>query len=243
MPASIRVNGTDLTLVHKGDMWMSRATIPDVCKTPTPAGPVPMPYPNIAQSSMLSNGTTTIKADGMMAAIKGSEFSISNGDQPGTVGGVKSNVFMKEATWLLYSFDVKLDGKNACRLTDKMFHNHENTVDAQGVDGPSQKTKDLELKCGENGPYKEMQKKTAEGKLARDHVPAKRTLFERALNLIGKKITEEAAAALKAAISANGWTIAIPTPVHINASETYGQSVASAQADADLKEDLQQKAK
>jgi hypothetical protein len=58
---------------------------------------------------------------------------MSNGDQPGTVGGVKSNVFMKEATWILYSFDVKLDGKNACRFTDKMFHNSENTANLAGV--------------------------------------------------------------------------------------------------------------
>ena len=92
-----------------------------------------MPYPNISQSTTLSNGTTTVKADGMMIAVKGSEFSISNGDQPGTIGGVKSNVFMKESTWILYSFDVKMDGKNACRLTDKMFHNHENTVNLAGV--------------------------------------------------------------------------------------------------------------
>ena len=35
---------------------------------------------------------------------------------------------MKEATWLLYSFDVKLDGKNACRLSDKMMMNHGNAA-------------------------------------------------------------------------------------------------------------------
>ena len=112
---------------------ISTATIPDVCKTPTPGGPVPMPYPNIAQSITLSNGTTSIKGDRMMAANKGSKFALSNGDQPGTVGGVKSNVFMKEATWILYSFDVKLQSKNACRFSDKMFHNSENTVDLAGV--------------------------------------------------------------------------------------------------------------
>ena len=28
--------------------------------------------------------------------------------------------------------DVFLDGKNACRLTDKQFHNHYNTVNMQG---------------------------------------------------------------------------------------------------------------
>ena len=87
------------------------ATIPDVCKTPTPGGPIPLPYPNISQSSMLAKGTTTVKADGgMMIAIKGSEFSMSNGDEPGTVGGVKSSTFIKESTWILYSFDVKMAG-------------------------------------------------------------------------------------------------------------------------------------
>jgi len=92
-----------------------------------------MPYPNVTQTTTLSRGTTTVKADGgMMIAIKGSEFSMSNGDQPGTVGGVKSSVFMKESTWILYSFDVKMDGKNACRLSDKKFQNHENTVDLAG---------------------------------------------------------------------------------------------------------------
>jgi hypothetical protein len=130
---TVKVNGTMNTLVHKGSSGISMATIPDVCKTPTPAGPVPIPYPNIAQSKMLAKGTTTVKADGMMAAIKGSEFSISNGDEAGTAGGVKSSTFIKEATWLLYSFDVKLDGKEACRFMDKMFHNHENTVNMGGV--------------------------------------------------------------------------------------------------------------
>jgi hypothetical protein len=124
-----------------------------------------------------------------------------------------------------------------------MFHNHENTVDAQGTRGKRKKTKDLKLKCAENGPYKELQKKTAKGKLARDHVPAKSTLYERALTMIGEDVSKKALAALKAAISANAWTIAIPTRVHIDASETYGQSVADAQADGAEDEDLRKIAK
>jgi len=137
MPVTIKVNGTVNSLVHKGSTGISMATIPDVCKTPSPAGPIPIPYPNIAQSSMLAKGTTTVKVDGgMMAAIKGSEFSMSNGDEAGTAGGVKSSTFIKEATWILYSFDVKLDGKEACRFMDKMFHNHENTVNMGGVINP-----------------------------------------------------------------------------------------------------------
>ena len=70
---------------------------------------------------------------GMVIANKGSEFSMSNGDEPGVAGGVKSSTFMKESTWITYSFDVKMEGKGAARLTDKKFQNHENTVDLAGV--------------------------------------------------------------------------------------------------------------
>jgi len=134
MPVTVKVNGSTNSLVHKGSNGISTATIPDVCKTPSPGGPVPLPYPNISQSAMLDKGTTTVKADGgMMIAIKGSEFSMSNGDEPGTIGGVKSSTFIKESTWILYSFDVKMDGEGACRLTDKKFQNHENTADAAGI--------------------------------------------------------------------------------------------------------------
>lgn len=138
MPVTVKVNGAANSLVHKGSNGISIATIPDICKTPSPGGPVPIPYPNISQSATLAKGTTTVKADGgMMIAVKGSEFSLSNGDNPGVAGGVKSSTFMKESTWILYSFDVKMDGMNACRLSDKKFQNHENTVNLAGeVQGP-----------------------------------------------------------------------------------------------------------
>ena len=132
MTVTINVNG--LTLCHEDSGGISAATIPDVCKTPSPGGPVPVPYPNVARSSDLAKGTTTVTADGgHMCAKYGSEFSRSTGDEPGSVGGVKSSTFTKEATWITYSFDVKLEGKGACRLTDKMFHNHRNTVNMSGL--------------------------------------------------------------------------------------------------------------
>lgn len=138
MSVTVKVNGVANSLVHKGSGGVSTATIPDVCKTPSPGGPVPIPYPNVSQSATLAKGTTTVSADGgMMIANKGSEFSISNGDNAGVAGGVKSSTFMKESTWILYSFDVKIEGKGACRLSDKMFQNHENTVDLAGeLQGP-----------------------------------------------------------------------------------------------------------
>ena len=127
MSLTIIIN--NLTLAHKGSNGIAAATLPDVCKTPSPGGPVPIPYPNIARSASLAKGTKTIKVDGgNMCANKGSEYSTSTGDEPGTVGGVKSSTNMKEAKWITYSMNVKLEGKNACRLSDKMTNNHANTV-------------------------------------------------------------------------------------------------------------------
>lgn len=130
MSSDILVNGLGLT--YKGTVGLSTATMPDVCKTPSPGGPVPVPYPNIADQSSLANGTTTVKAHGEMIAVKGSHYENSNGDEAGTAGGVKSNVNMKATDWITYSFDVKMDGQNACRHTDKKFHNNQNTVDLAG---------------------------------------------------------------------------------------------------------------
>jgi Domain of unknown function (DUF4150) len=170
VPVTIKVNGTANSLVHKSSNHVSMATVPDVCKTPSPAGPVPIPYPNVSQSTTLDKGTTTVKADGgMMIAIKGSEFSLSNGDNAGTVGGVKSNTFMKESTWILYSFDVKMDGGNACRLSDKKFQNHENTVDLGGATGPPRPVAKVTKKdCG--GSYTKVRAANTGGEV--HHTPA-----------------------------------------------------------------------
>jgi hypothetical protein len=135
MGVTIKVNGLFNSLVHKGSTGVAMSTVPDVCKTPSPSGPVPIPYPVIvSMSSDLVKGTKTVKVDGRNpAAVKGSEFSRCSGDEPGTLGGVVSSTNMREAKWILYSFDVKMDGKNACRLMDKMTMNHQNTVCLAGV--------------------------------------------------------------------------------------------------------------
>src|SRR4051812_31596366 len=130
---SLTVNINGLTLCHKGSNGVSIATVPDVCKTPSPGGPVPLPYPNIARSSDLAKGTTTVFADGgQMCANYGSEFSVSTGDEPGTLGGVKGGVQKKQPTWLVSPFDGKLESRGPPRLSDKMLHNAENAIDAAG---------------------------------------------------------------------------------------------------------------
>jgi hypothetical protein len=172
MPTSIFVDGLGLT--YKGSMGISTATIPDVCKTPSPGGPIPVPYPNIARQSSLQGGTTTVKAKGQMIAVKGSQYASSNGDEAGTAGGVKSGVNMKATDWITYSFDVKLDGQNACRHTDKKFHNNKNTVDLAGNFDPDNPPAGLTPEqqalwkpCVEqHDKYKEIQKQEADHRTA-----------------------------------------------------------------------------
>lgn len=136
MPATVNVN--KLTVVHAGSTGISTA-FPDVCKTPTPAGPVPIPYPNVAQSSDTADGSSTVKVDGNPIMLKSSNFKMSTGDEAGSAMGVVSNKIKGKAMPMLYSMDVKVDGQNVFRLTDMMLQNcadNPNTPPASEVQGP-----------------------------------------------------------------------------------------------------------
>lgn len=129
MPVTVNVN--NLTVVHQGSNGVSFC-FPDVCKTPTPAGPVPIPYPNIAMSKDTAQGSTTVKMDGNPIMLKGSVFATSTGDEAGSVGGVVSNVIKGKAEFLNYSFDVKVEGKNVPRLVDPMGQNESSPPNGTG---------------------------------------------------------------------------------------------------------------
>lgn len=114
----------DMTIIHKGDGQQFIAMAPDVCKTPSPGGPVPVPYPNIAMSSDLAKGSKTVNVEGNPAAIKTSNLKISSGDEGGTAGGgIVSSKTKGKLTWLLYSTDVKFEGKGVIRFLDSNMHN------------------------------------------------------------------------------------------------------------------------
>ena len=63
-------------IVHKGSGGMS-IVFPDVCKTPTPGGPVPIPYPNIGKASDTSKGPKKVTTDKKMPMVKGAKYSMS----------------------------------------------------------------------------------------------------------------------------------------------------------------------
>jgi hypothetical protein len=120
MPATVNVNMR--TVVHKSSSGVAMA-FPDVCKTPTPAGPVPIPYPNVAKSADTADGSKDVKMDGNPIMLQGSNFSTSTGDEAGSAGGVVSSTFKGKAEFILYSFDVKVEGKSVPRLGDLMVQN------------------------------------------------------------------------------------------------------------------------
>lgn len=124
MPVTVGVNF--LSVVHKASNGITIA-FPDVCKTPTPAGPIPIPYPNIAQSTDTAQGTKKVMCDGQSTCVKDSNFKMSTGDEAGSVGGIISNKIKGKAEFVLYSFDVKFEGKNVARAFDIMLHNDKNT--------------------------------------------------------------------------------------------------------------------
>ncbi len=116
-----------LSVVHKSSSGTTIA-FPDVCKTPSPGGPIPIPYPNIAMSSDTDKGTKKVKCDGNPVAVKDSNFKMSTGDEAGTAGGgVVSSKTKGKAEFVNFSFDVQFEGKNVCRAFDLMLHNDKNT--------------------------------------------------------------------------------------------------------------------
>lgn len=116
-----------MSVVHKGSGGVTIA-FPDVCKTPTPGGPVPIPYPNIAKSSDTAKGSKKVKCDGNPICLKDSNFRMSTGDEAGSAGGgVVSNKIKGKAEFVNFSFDVKVEGKNVARALDLMLHNDKNT--------------------------------------------------------------------------------------------------------------------
>ena len=126
MADTVFANGRGV--VHEQSGGLS-TVFPDVCKTPSPGGPIPIPYPNIGKASDTSKGPKKVKTDGCMPMVKGAEYRMTSGDEAGTAGGgLISSSTKGAAEFMMYSFDVKFEGKNVCRLGDPLFHNKKNIM-------------------------------------------------------------------------------------------------------------------
>jgi uncharacterized Zn-binding protein involved in type VI secretion len=142
---SVLANGR--SILHKGHGKTQLAIAPDVCKTPSPGGPVPIPYPNMSADSNLTKGAATVKINGNPVANTDSQLSRSNGDEAGVAGGIVSSKNMGAFGWPVGSIDVQAEGKGVVRLLDSCLTNG-NTYNTTGVDdGEKELRYGDDLKC------------------------------------------------------------------------------------------------
>jgi hypothetical protein len=97
--AGVTVGADQKSVLHKSSTGVTIA-FPDVCKTPGPTGPIPIPYPNIAGSSDTSKS----------AKRKGSAIEMAPEDRArqSVLAGPKT---MSRANVASYSLDVRVGGK------------------------------------------------------------------------------------------------------------------------------------
>ncbi len=128
MAHTVTANG--LTISHKGTGGHEMNSTPDVCKLPNN---VPVPFAIISFSKDLVRGTTSVFADGGNTIdCKGSAHSKCTGDEPGVNKGVASGTQLHESTWITWSPNVRAEGRNIARLSDKMFMNNKNCISGAG---------------------------------------------------------------------------------------------------------------
>ncbi|MCX4241807.1 DUF4150 domain-containing protein [Paraliomyxa miuraensis] len=120
--SSVYANGR--TILHKGDGLTQTSGPPDVCKTPSPGGPVPIPYPNVAMDSDLAKGAKKVKIENNPVALASSNLSTSTGDEAGTAGGgIISSKTKGKLTFGSSSLDMIVEGKGVARFMDVTQHN------------------------------------------------------------------------------------------------------------------------
>jgi hypothetical protein len=130
MSTKVFANGRELSGKASGNK--SVAAMPDVCLSPPgpPAGPIPIPYPNTAQSSDTGDGSKSVTVNGKEVGLKNqSVYKSSKGDEAATRnfgGGVVSHTITGKTKFAAWSFDVKVEGQNVVRHMDLTTHNHQN---------------------------------------------------------------------------------------------------------------------
>ncbi len=120
---SVLINGR--TAVH-ADSGGVLNTI-DVCLTRVGNSVVPIPYPNVAQSKDADKTASSVFINGQPACTKDSVFAKSKGDEPGNKKGVKSGTKGDEASFIMGSSNVFIEGVAAVRAMDMMVSNKQNT--------------------------------------------------------------------------------------------------------------------
>jgi hypothetical protein len=99
---------------------------PDVCLTPSPVGPVPIPYPNIAMGPMGVGAAYKVLLGGAPAHNMATSIPLSNGDNAGLATGVASGMVMGPSRSVTASFTVLMGGSPATKLSSMTIQNSTN---------------------------------------------------------------------------------------------------------------------
>jgi uncharacterized protein DUF4150 len=109
---------------------------PDVCLTPSPAGPVPIPYPNVAMGPTSVPGQVKVLYMFTPAHNMATTTPMTNGDNAGVATGVASGIVMGPSRHLTAAFTILVGGTPATRMTSASLQNSTNAPGCRIV--PSQ---------------------------------------------------------------------------------------------------------
>jgi len=96
---------------------------PDVCLTPTPVGPVPIPYPNIALPMTAIPSVFNVLIMAMPAHNLMTTTPLSNGDNVGVSMNPISGMVMGPSRHLLGSFKTLVGGMPATKMLNPTGQN------------------------------------------------------------------------------------------------------------------------
>ena len=116
---------------------------PDTCKTPTPVGTIPIPYPNTAQLMQANPASCPDKVTIMNQApiTKQSMVPQTSGDEAGATGGAVSGMIKGPAQPKTASTAVDFGCNKAVRQTDIWGQNGTNANAPAGIQASPSQTK------------------------------------------------------------------------------------------------------
>ncbi len=116
---------------------------PDTCKTETPVGTIPIPYPNTAQLMQTNPGTCPTKVTIMNQPpiTKQAMIPTTSGDEAGVSGGVISGMIKGPAQPKMGSLKVKFEGNPAVFQTCLWGQNGTNANAPAGLQASPSQTK------------------------------------------------------------------------------------------------------
>lgn len=99
--------------------------MPDVCLTPTPVGPIPIPYPNIGVPLMAIPPTASLKVLTVVMPTHNlmTTTPMTNGDNAGVNMGVMSGMVMGPSRNMIGSFKTLVGGMPVTKMTSMSGQN------------------------------------------------------------------------------------------------------------------------